>query len=274
MKKLLALLMAMVLVFSLAACGGNAEPTDAPTDEPSASESASETAAPSESAAPSENGTEASGETESNSNGAPVAVPQNQADAVKFYNDALAKVSSQSASVKRQIEKAKVLTFDLDSFGPVSQTFAEGSGPVQAKLAALNAGDVASYTSKDNGNSFTMEFKLKNTSGDMNSKHGKGGYMYFLTIDEVAGVVKEIGDMLSGGNLTIEVYKNKSTFELQNGVLSVTVAKDTGKITGATLSFKEVIVGKCKAPLGGGGKFAIDATANITGGGTVTFKVA
>lgn len=274
MKKLLALLMAMVLVFSLAACGGNTEPTDAPTDEPTVTESATESAAPSESGTEASESDSSSQESESKTEG-PAAVPQNAADAVKFYNDALAKISSQSASVDRKLSSAFVkkgfINIDLNTVGDVFGEFAKGSGPVNAKLVALNAGDVTGYTPKDNGNTFTMQFKLKNAKGDMNSKHGMGGYMYFLTLDEVAGVVKNIGDILSGGNITIKVYKDKSSFELQGGSFNVTVDKATGKITGATLSFTEAIIGKCNAPISG--PLAIDADADIVGGGTVTFKV-
>lgn len=285
LAKLIALMMALVLVFSFAACGGNDED---PTESDTANEAVvntEDTATPdatgdtatsddtSDTAAPGESNQDDTTKKTGTDTPAPggVAAPSDKAAGVKLYNDALGKVSSTTTYVDRKLTKKKIMGIDLDTFGDVSGTFANGSGNVNVKLSALSAGDVKDYSYTTSGNNYVMTFTLGTVSGGTNLKHGNGGYMYFLTMDEVEKTVLDIGNLLSGGNFDITMYKDKSTIELQGGKLVVTVDKTTGKMSKATLTFKEVIEGKCKAAISG--PIAVNATADLVGEGTVTFTL-
>lgn len=287
LAKLIALMMALVLVFSFAACGGNDED---PTESDTANEAVvntEDTATPDatgDTAASDETGdTAASGESkqEADSTGknddtpstSGVAAPSDKAAGVKLYNDALGKVSSTKTYVDRKLTKCDATVVgNLDNLtdGAVSKKFAEGSGYVNVKLSSLSAGDVKDYSYTTNGNNYVMTFKLNTVSGSTNLKHGNGGYMYFLTMDEVAGVVNDIGKAIGGSAFSIEMYKDKSSIDLQSGTLTVTVDKTTGKMSKAVLAFTEVIEGKCKAKVG---PLPASITADLVGQGTVSFEL-
>lgn len=280
----LALMLCAVMVFSFAACGGKDDPetTSEPpvensTEAPSGDETAAPTEAPSGDAtvapteAPTAGKTDVAGPTEAK----PIAKPADLAAGVKLYNEALAKAKCSSANVNRSLNSATIIGIPLDSFtnpkGGVSKMFAEGSGNTAAKLSALAAGDVASYTVAENGNTYVMTFKLKDsTKNNQTAKLGKGGFMYYFTLDEVEKVVMQIGHAIGGDYFDVQVYKDQSTFDLKNGVFTVTVDKTTGKMTAAKLSLVQNIVGKCNAPINGK---KINATAKIEGKATVDFKV-
>ena len=284
LAKLIALMMALVLVFSFAACGGNDEdPTESDTaneavvntEDTATPDETGDTAASDETgdtATPGEPGdTAAPGSTSKNDNTpAPggVAVPATKEDAVKLYNDALKKVSSTSARVDRKLTKTDSSAGNLDNLtgGAVSKKFAEGSGAINSKLSALSAADVKSYSKSESGNNIIMTFTLNNVKGGAELAHGKGGYMYFLTMDEVATVVSDIGKSISE-SFKISVKKDKSTIELQGGKLVVTVDKTTGKMSSAVLDFTEVIDGSCTA-LG-----VMPVSADLIGVGKVTYTL-
>lgn len=289
LAKLIALMMALVLVFSFAACGGdkdeqpsdttneavvNTEDTATPdeTGDTAASDGTSDTAAPGESK---QDDTTNKTDTDTPAPGG-IVLPNNAASGVKLYNDALAKVSSTKATVNRDLNYARVekgiIKIDLFSLGDVRGLFKKGGGNLSgAKLSALSAGDVADFSSKQVGNSYELKFTLKTVKCDQTAKFGKGGYMYFITMDEIANIVKQIGDELSGGSIAIKVYKDKSSFNLEKGVFTVNIDKNTGKLTSATLSFTETIDGRCNAPISG--PFAIDADAAVQGYGTVKYTL-
>ena len=111
-----------------------------------------------------------------------------------------------------------------------------------------------------------MTFTLKTVNGGAELTHGKGGYMYFLTMDEINTVVKDIGNSIQEG-FKIEIRKNKSSISLQGGKLVVTVDKTTGKMSSAVLDFTEVIDGNCKAL----GFMTVDA--DLIGVGKVTYTL-
>lgn len=284
LAKLIALMMALVLVFSFAACGGdkdeqpsdttneavvNTEDTAAPgeTGDTAASDGTSDTAAPGESKQD-----DATNKTDPDTP-APggVAVPSDKAAGVKLFNDALGKVSSTTTYVDRKLTKCDAtIVGNLDKLGPVSETFAKGSGNVNVKLSSLSAGDVKDYSYTTSGNNYVMTFKLGTVNGSTNLKHGNGGYMYFLTMDEIATVVNQIGKQIGGNSFSIEMYKDQSSISLQGGTLTVTVDKTTGKMSKAVITFKEVIDGKCKAKVG---PLPANITADLVGEGTVTFTL-
>lgn len=286
LAKLIALMMALVLVFSFAACGGNdEEPTTTSADnevvtedagtpgetgDTSASDETGDTAASGETdntAAPGETGKT---DTDTPSTGG-VAAPSDKAAGVKLFNDALGKVSSTTTYVDRKLTKCDAtIVGNLDKLGPVSETFAKGSGNVNVKLSSLSAGDVKDYSYTTSGNNYVMTFKLGTVNGSTNLKHGNGGYMYFLTMDEIATVVNQIGKQIGGNSFSIEMYKDQSSISLQGGTLTVTVDKTTGKMSKAVITFKEVIDGKCKAKVG---PLPANITADLVGEGTVTFTL-
>lgn len=279
LAKLIALMMALVLVFSFAACGGdkdeqpsdttneavvNTEDTAAPgeTGDTAASDGTSDTAAPGESK---QDDTTKKTDTDTPSTGG-VTVPATKEDAVKLYNDALKKVSSTSAKIDRKLTKTDSSVGDLNNLGPVSEKFAAGSGSINSKLSSLSASDVQNYSKSESGNNIVMTFTLKTVNGGAELAHGKGGYMYFLTMDEINTVVKDIGNSIQEG-FKIEIRKDKSSISLQGGKLVVTVDKTTGKMSSAVLDFTEVIDGNCKAL----GFMTVDA--DLIGVGKVTYTL-
>lgn len=286
LAKLIALMMALVLVFSFAACGGNDEEptttsaenevitedaaTPGETGDTAASDETGDTAAPGETdntAAPGE-----TSKTDTPSTGG-VAVPNTKEEAVKLYNDALAKVSSTKGNVTRKLTK-KDLTIvgDLDKLtnGEASKQFAAGGGNLAgAKLSSLSASSVSNYSKTTSGNNIVMTFTLNTLSGGTNLKHGNGGYMYFLTMDEIDSVVNQIGKSIGGDGFNVNIKKDKSSISLENGKLVVTVDKTTGKMSSAVLSFKEVIVGKCTTSLVPG----LTLTADLVGEATVNYTL-
>lgn len=282
LAKLIALMMALVLVFSFAACGGKDEDTTesdtanaVQTEDTATPDATGDTAASDEtvdSAAPSETG---DSKQEPGSNGgsntpAPggIAVPATKEDAVKLYNDALKKISSTSAKIDRKLTKTDSSAGNLDGItnGAVSKKFAEGSGALNSKLSALSAADVQTYSKSESGNNIVMTFTLKNVKGGAELAHGKGGYMYFLTMDEISTVVTDIGKSISE-SFKISIKKDKSSIELQGGKLVVTVDKTTGKMSSAVLDFTEVIDGSCTA-LG-----VLPVNADLVGVGKVTYTL-
>ncbi len=286
LAKLIALMMALVLVFSFAACGGNdEEPTTTSADNEVVTEDAGTPGEIGDTSASDETGdTAASGETDNTAapgetgktdtdTPAPggVAAPSDKAAGVKLFNDALGKVSSTTTYVDRKLTKCDAtIVGNLDKLGPVSETFAKGSGNVNVKLSSLSAGDVKDYSYTTSGNNYVMTFKLGTVNGSTNLKHGNGGYMYFLTMDEIATVVNQIGKQIGGNSFSIEMYKDQSSISLQGGTLTVTVDKTTGKMSKAVITFKEVIDGKCKAKVG---PLPANITADLVGEGTVTFTL-
>ncbi len=288
LAKIIALLMALVLVFSFAACGGNDEPTETNTENGAVTEDAAvpgdvDNTADSAASEGASGDTQASGETQANgeskndaaqnnstsTNGA-IAQPADKAAGVKVFNDALAKVSSTKTYVDRKLTKRNLtIVGDLDNLGPISDTFAKGSGNVNVKLSSLSASDVKSFSCTPSGNNYVMTFKLNNVSGGQELKHGKGGYMYFLTMDEVATVVNQIGKQVGGDSFEVNIKKDKSSLSLQSGTLVVTVDKTTGKMSKAVLDFTEVITGKCQTSLLG----PMTLTADLVGVGKVTFTL-
>lgn len=285
LAKIIALLMALVLVFSFAACGGDEEPTEtnsenaAITEDVASSDDTADTAASEDASAEDSQASDDSQAADSNdagtqggstSTGGAIAKPADKAAGVKLFNDALAKVSSTTTYVDRKLTKQDLtLIGDLNSLGPVSDSFAKGSGNVNVKLSSLSAGDVSSYSFSESGNNYVMTFKLNTVSGGQDLKHGKGGYMYFLTMDEVATVVNQIGKQIGGDSFEVNIKKDKSTIQLQGGQLVVTVDKTTGKMSKAVLDFTEVITGKCQTSLLG----PMTVTADLVGVGKVTFTL-
>lgn len=284
LAKLIALMMALVLVFSFAACGGNDEdPTESDTANAVQTEDAGTPDATGDTSASDETGDSAAPDATGDSKQEPgssdstatppsggISKPTDTAAGVKVFNDALKKVSSTKTTVKRELTKAKVSILDLNDItnGGASKSFAAGSGPVNVKLSSLSASSVSNYSITENGNNYVMTFMLKDTSGGASMKHGQGGYMYFLTMSEISDVVMQIGHELGGDGFNVNINTDKTTLTLTGGKLVVTVNKNTGKMSSAVLSFTEDIDGKCTTSLLPG-----NLSADLVGKGTVTFTL-
>lgn len=288
--KIIALLASLILIFSLAACGEKDEPTNTNTENTNVTEnnendlqtdSTSDSDEPSESTVQDTSVTDESENEESDSvnqpqeNGTSVAQPTDTASGVRLYNDAVAKIKNTNASITRKIGYARAekgpLKVDLLSFSDdIEKIFQEGDGPISSKLSTLNAKDVKGFSSKKTANGYELKFELKEVTCDQYSKVGINGYMHFITMQEVEVIVKQMCDKLTGGNVEVTVYRDKSSLILKDGVFTVNIDKNTGKITSATLAFTEVINGKVKAPIVG--TLAIDADAFVEGYCTVNYK--
>lgn len=291
--KIIALVTAFILVFSFAACEGKEKNEPAPsntensaitenTDDDSQtaassdSEDTSDSSAP-EASSPDESGTEQTeSENQPQSDNGSIAQPTDTASGVKLYNNALAKIKSTNASITRKIGYARaekgLLKVDLLSFSDdIEKIFQEGDGPITSKLSALSANDVKAFSSKNTGTGYELKFTLKEATCDQYSKVGIGGYMHFITMQEVEVIVKQMCDQLTGGNVEVKVYKDKSSLILKDGVFTVNIDKNTGKITSAVLTFTENINGKINAPIVG--TLAIDADAYVEGFCTVNYKL-
>ncbi len=271
--KLLALGMSIALVFSLAACGDTTETPDEP-------ETTTEEVIPTEAPAVPATG-ESESVSESVSGEQPTQAPatvtvaspgSDVAKAVELYNNAISGTSL-SAKAVRTLDSAKVMSvINLLDIEGVRESFDWNSPQgISDKLVSLNAGDIASVSSQDSGNTITMDFTLKDFHGTNTAAHGDGGYMYFFTISEAATIVADIGHKLGGDSMNITTYEtDKGTFlDLTEGKFKVIVDKTTGKVTSAELSFSESIEAKVNAPIKG--PIAIDATAKVAGHGTATW---
>lgn len=288
--KTTALFITIVILFSLAACGDKNELdgiTIGNDKTDTISEFQSNIAEIESDAAASDNSTETestlknetsakTSETQevSDSNGSSVTLPKDTAAGVKLYNDAVAKIKNTNASIVRKINSAKAnagfIKIDLLSFDNVETIFAKGNGHIDNRLSSLSSKYVKDFSSKDLGSSYELKFKLKEATCDQNTKVGAFGYMHFITMDEVEVLVKQMCGELTGSSDGVKVYKDQTKLILRDGVLTVTINKNTGKITSAALSYIEVINGKIKAPIVG--SLAIDADAEVEGTCAVNYK--
>ena len=203
-------------------------------------------------------------------------MPTDAASGVKLYNSAVAKIKGTNASITRKIGYARaekgILKIDLLSFSDdIEKIFQEGDGPIDGRLSALSAKDVKGFSSKDTENGCELKFTLKEVTCDQYSKTGVGGYMHFITMQEVEIIVKQMCDQLTGGSVEVKVYKDKSSLILKDGVFTVNIDKNTGKITSASLTFTETINGRINAPIVS--TLAIDADAYVEGYCTVNYKL-
>lgn len=241
--KLLALGMSIAMVFSLAACGDNTadEPsTEAPTTTEATTE-APAVPATGESESVSETGeqpTQAPGETAA----AGITNPGSDVNAaVALYNDAVAKSGFTTANVQRTWGGSKVtIVGDLANLDPkVTQMFNE---PAVESVTpkAINAGDIASVSSKDNGDSVTMNFTLKNATLGENAALGDASYPYFITFDSGNTLVQNIAHSITDA-ISIELKKEGTTITLSGGSISATVDKASGKMTALSCKVSEQI---------------------------------
>lgn len=266
--KLLALGMSIALVFSLAACADNADPepettteavtTTEPQAEPATGESESVSESESESGEqPSSEAPEAQGITNPGSD---------VNAAVALYNDAVAKSGFTTANVQLKWGGSDTTAGELNklSGGKVQPEF-EQPYSKSATPGSINAGDVSSVSSADNGDSITMTIKLNNHTDVKGSgaKYGDLSYPYFITYADANELVSRCGN--AAGLSGIELVEDSATCDLSNGVITATVDKASGKMTALSVSLDETVKGKAKVAI-------LKVTAEIWGSGVITFS--
>lgn len=266
--KLLALGMSIALVFSLAACGDTTETPDEPettTEEvitteapavPATGESVSETG---------EQPTQAPGETQA----AGITNPGSDVNAaVALYNDAIAKAGFSTANVKRTWGGSKVTVVgDLADLDDRVVSMFEEAATESVTPGSISAGDIASVSSEDNGNSIVMTFTLKDASLGENAAIGDSSYPYFITFDSGNTLVQNIANAITGGALTIELKKEGTTISLSGGSITATVDKASGTMTALSCSVSEQIDSRAKASGIPG-----SLSAMVKGSATVSFS--
>lgn len=304
LTKLLALMMALALVFSLAACGGDpaeeestgpsnavvgesdtdaAVPDESNTDpsntDPSA-EGSSETAPVSEqgSQAADEPSTKAPG---GNGGGGADAnkAPSGVAEIVKAYNAGI--VTMKSASMTRTLDGGRIykdigfslpvvgdkIDLNLASDQNIKNSFSNNGKATQIsdkKLYTLNASDVSSATCKESGNNYIFTINLKNKTLDVNSAKHGDGG-YSYFIDK-AEAITVVANMLDVFGIPGEAEIKGGSVVLSKGVIVATVSKSTGKISKVQYSFSESVNADAKYLI-----VTLDE-ANIKGHGTVNYS--
>lgn len=293
LTKLLALMMALALVFSLAACGDKTEeqstnPSDnqaaasvngdetvvpvdnsdpsAMNEDPSASDE--ETQTPGDTQTPGE--TQKPGDTQKpgNTPGATSAsssdekLPTDKAALMNLFNNAKFSKALMSRTLsKGQVTALRIVKIDLSGEQAVKDAFKKSNAPI--KVGSTKLSSVASASSSGTMKSGTITFNLANVSNETATKisHGKNGYLYFIDFNEAQTVANDILGALNLGSCTVD--GDKSTISLSNGKIVATV-KD-GKVVKATLTFSESVVASAKYK-------GLPATATISGNGTVVYS--
>lgn len=276
--KLLALGMSIALVFSLAACGGNGDTNESESQSESQSVAADVT---DDSAVPASEDASASAASESSDEGSSanpdtpvtggITSPGSDVNAaVTLYNNGVSQSGFTTANVQLKWGGSDAgILGDLNGpslgNGGVATEF-EKPRSFSVTPGAINAGDIASVSSADNGSTITMTFTLKATSGDASSQYGYGSYPYFITFADANQLVKEIGNGTFG--LDIVMKEDGATLQLDGGTITATIDKASGKMTALSSEISGETV-KGKATLSA---FPLGVTATIWGSGSVTFS--
>lgn len=265
--KLLALGMSIALVFSLAACADDTNP-DVPettteqvtTTEPQAEPATGE----SESVSESESGEQPSDAPEAQG----ITNPGSDVNAaVALYNDAIAKAGFSTANVQRTWGGSQVtLVGDLANVDSKVVPMFEEAAKESVKPGSISAGDIASVSSTDNGDSITMNFTLKDASLGENAALGDASYPYFITFDSGNTLVQNIAGAITD-LISIELKKEGTTIALSGGSITATVDKASGTMTALSCSVSEQIDSHAKVT-GLPGSLA----AMVKGSATVSFS--
>ena len=254
MKKILAVLLALTMIFAFAACGGK---TEKPT-EPEATEAASEAEA-TEAASEAES-TEAASEAESTEAATEATKGLNSEDAaavVAYYNEAV-KASKDNAPKGKQT--MKLIDGSLGGDGAVGAIL-KILEPAAVKALEKNStstdyipgnetdvlvSDVSSATAVSKNGVTTINLKLKTqTDGSDGDAHNGGPVARGVgTLGSIDGALKELGAELVSGRDTVKLTYN-------NAYVTVKVDEETGKIIGGTWHYLvNIFIGEAKAKLG------------------------
>ena len=280
MKKILALILAGVMLFAFAACGGNDEKnqteapevtTEAPIEETTAAPVEETTAAPAEetTAAPAgETTTAAAAETtaaaaETTTAAATTAASAglnstNAEEVVKYYNEALKK----SKDTKGSKQVMKLVEGSLDGDGavgvivkvlePAAKSALEKNSKERGDLPGnpneypLTAADVKSAKATSANGVTTVEIQLKDQVDGPNGDDKNGGPVArgVGTLGSIENALNEMGATLESGRETVKLTYN-------NAYIKVKIDEKTGKITSGTWHHMvNIFIGDAKAKLG------------------------
>lgn len=264
MKKILAVLLALTMVFAFAACGGKTEEnttaapeTAAPVSEEASSETASEPAseeASSEAVSEDASAVDASSEAAAETKG----LNSEDAAAVVAYYNAAVKATKDNAPKGQQT--MKLIDGSLSGDGAIGALL-KILEPAAVKALAKNststdyipgnetdvlATDVKSATAVSKDGVTTIKITLKDqTDGSDGDPHNGGAVARGVgTLGSIDGALKELGAELTSGRETV-----KLTYS--NAYITVKVDEATGKIIGGTWHYLvNIFVGEAKVKLG------------------------
>lgn len=278
--KILSVACVAALILSFSACKGGSS-NDTTTTAPAVSDASTSAPETTAAVAPTDvSGASTTAPVPGGSTTAPVTVPggitkpTNTAEAVALYNSAVSKISSTSAKISRTMDFAKlylagVPIVDIKAQGGVPEAFNLSNANLSgAKLTTLNSGDVSSFKVTESGDNYVLTFGLKDLKGDSTTTKGKGGYMYFIDYNEAKTLVETIAKQITGGSIKIEVQPKGAVVNALGGSFNVTINKKTGKISKASISFKEHLEAKAQTNLAG-----ISGIAKVDGHGTVNYTL-
>ena len=281
MKKILAAVLAAVMVTSFAACGSKdntATTTEAAPETTIAVEdtTAAEAVESTEAATDTAETTEAAAETteaatEEETTGATKKVPETKEEIVEFYKAAA--TATEKAKAAHCDTKMSLVSLDggsglvgslISALEPIAKKALEkNSTPIDEITGGfenLTAADVASATAKDDGKYTTIKMTMKEQTDGMNGKSNEGSVGHAISV--LDGVQTAI-DELDG----VEVDASQGSVKLlyNNATVDVKIDNATGQIVSGTWHFQvnvtiDNVVGKIaivKATLNGA-KAAID----------------
>lgn len=281
MKRILALILAGVMLFAFAACGGNDEKnqteptevtTEAPVEETTAAPVEETTAAPVEettaapagettTAAAADATTAAAETTTAKAEETTKAAGLNSTNAdevVKYYNEALKK----SKDTKGSKQVMKLVEGSLGGDGavgvilkvlePAAKSALEKNSKERGDLPGnpneypLTAADVKSAKATSANGVTTIEIQLKDQVDGPNGDDKNGGPVArgVGTLGSIENALNEMGATLESGRETVKLtYKN--------AYIKVKIDEKTGKITSGTWHHMvDIFIGEAKAKLG------------------------
>lgn len=263
MKKFLAILLTLAMVFAFAACGAKDEPAPTETDTTvTESETAADTTAPEESTEPA---TDENGETvapEETTEAEAAAMPEEKADIIALYNKAIEKACDAKAgySKDRYTDSAVFdMSLALKAFQGLvekfvgigadnryTETVAKGQWATDTqhqylRKSTLTEADVTNATCKEDGDYYVITLNIKNGS----SQGDEGHTSSVASLDKcglcVGNEDKNYYDHKSGPVIydAIEgTYKGaKITESYSNAVAVLKISKDTMEIDSFTVNF-------------------------------------
>ncbi|MGN0547287.1 MAG: hypothetical protein ACI4I3_08135 [Acutalibacteraceae bacterium] len=280
MKKILALLLAAVMVFAFAACGGKTEDDTTTTttdlfaefeDDTTAAPAEDSTAAPVEdsSAAPADATTAAAADDTTAAAGESTAAAESTtapsaglnstdaAEVVAYYNAAVIKTNDSKKAPKGH--STMKLDGDITGDGAIGAILSVLSPAAEKALAKnsvetdyipgkgmLKASDVtkAQASSKNGVTTIVIQLKDQTDGPDGDSKNGGPVARGIGTLGSIESALKELGAEMTEGRETV-----KLTYT--NAYIKCTIDESTGMVTGGTWHYLvKIFVGDAKAKLG------------------------
>ena len=246
MKKLIVCILALALIFSLAACGGKAEPVQGAE--------ATTIAATTEEI---ETTTEHESETSPAAEGEVSALPTDMAGLVAYYNAALGNTKMQRASFQRTMTKVKswavlglVDEQDMQDWPSVQRLAnVDETKPAPSDLVALRPDWVREASGKEDGDTATLTIRLKDHPyEEIDPKPGTYGYVGTLDKATAEVMVFDASVILTNGILT-SADVTKALFALTGGVYTVAIDTQAGTVKTVRFSATQAADGeaKCRA---------------------------